>query len=81
MRAERSARVYQRRNKPSNMQIAIIRRFWRRLRDFTLPFEVIPRSNAIFTPFYFEIVVHAFSSVETNPETRKSQSFVGFEED
>ena len=81
MRAQRSALDFQRRNKPRNTQIATIRRFWRRLRDVTLPFEVIPRLNALFTPFYKQNVVHSISNVETIPETRKSQPFVGFDED
>ena len=78
MRAERSARVFQRRNKPTHTKIAIIRRFWKRLRDISIPFEITPRLNALFCPFYMQKVVHAFSSVETRPETRKSQSFADF---
>ena len=70
MRAESSARVFQRRNRPRHAQIAIIRRFWKKLRDISIPFEIIPRLNALFTPFYIQKVVHAFSSDETSPDTR-----------
>ena len=55
--------------------------FQKKLRDISMPFEIISHLNAFFTPFYMENVVHAFSSVEINPDTRKSQSFVDFDED
>ena len=55
--------------------------FEKKLRDISIPFEIIPRLNALFTPFYMQNAVLAFSSVETCPETHKSQSFVGFDED
>ena len=76
MRAERSARVIQRRNKPRHTQIAIIRRLWSKLSSISLPFEIFRSLNAIFTALCVQIVVHAFSSVETSPDTRKSLSFV-----
>ena len=41
MRAERSARVFRHRNKPRYTQIAIIRRFCRKLSDISLPFRDI----------------------------------------
>ena len=81
MSAERSTRVFQRRIRHRHTQIAIIRRFWKRLRDIFIPFEIIPRLNALFTPFYMQTVVHAISSVETRPETRKSQLLVDVDED
>ena len=76
MRAERSARVFQRRSEPRHTKIAIIHRFWRQLCVISLPFEIFRRINAIFTALCVQIVVHAISSVETSPDTRKSQSFV-----
>ena len=78
MRAERSARVFRRRNKPRYTQIAIIRRFCRKLSDISLPLEILRRLNARFTALFVQNVVHAFSIVETRPETRKSQSFADF---
>ena len=81
MRAERSARVFQRRTKPRTSQIAIIRWFQRKLGDISFSFVIFRRLNATFTPFYMQNVVYAFSSVETRPHTRKSQSFVDFDED
>ena len=80
MRAERSARLFQRRNKPTQTQIAIIRRLWKKLRDISIPFEIIPRSDNLFNPFYMQNVVHVFFSVEASPETRKSQSIADFKE-
>ena len=80
LHAERSARVFPRRNKTGNTQIAMIRRFWRWLSVISLPFLIFRRLNALFTPFYKQNAVHAFSSCETSSETRKSQSFVDFDE-
>ena len=65
---------------PGHTQIAIIRRFCRKLCVISLPFEIFRRWYALFTPFYMQNVVHAFSSVETNRDTRKSQSYVDFDE-
>ena len=66
---------------PGHMQIAIIRLFERKLGDISFPFVIFRRLNATFTPFYMQNVVHMISIVETSPETRKSQSFVDFDED
>ena len=55
--------------------------FEKKLSDFSLPLEIISRLNAFFTPFYMQNVVHEFSSVETGPGTRKSQSIADFDED
>ena len=76
MRAERSAHVFQCRNKPRHMQIANIRRFCPNLCVILLPIVIFRRLNALFTALCVQIVVHAISSVETNLDTRKSQSFV-----
>ena len=79
MRAERSARVIRRRNKPKHTQIATVGRFWRKLSSISLPFEIFRSLNALFTESCVQNVVHALSSVETGQDTRKSQSFVDFE--
>ena len=42
---------------------------------------IFRRLNAIFSALRVQNVVHSFSNVETSPETRKSQSFVDFDED
>ena len=76
MRAEISARVFQRRNEPRQAKIAIIHRFWRQLCVISIPFEIFRRLNALFTALCVQVVVHAISSVETSPDTRKPQSFV-----
>ena len=81
LRAERSAHVSQRRNKPRTSKIAIIRRFCRKLSVISIPFKIFRHFKTVFTPFYMQNVVHALSSVETSPETQKSQSFVDFDED
>ena len=78
MRAERSARDFQHRNKPRHKQIAIIRRFCPNLCVIPLPIEIFRRLNALFTALCVQIVVHAISSVETSPGTSKSQSFDDF---
>ena len=80
MRAERSARPFHRRNKPRNSQIALIRLFERKLGDISFPFVIFRRFKALFTPYYMQNVMHMISSVESSPETRKSQSFVDFED-
>ena len=49
MRAECSARVFQRRNKRIYTQIIIICRFWRKLSVVSLPFKICRRLNAPFT--------------------------------
>ena len=79
LHAERSARVFQRRNKPRHTQITIIRRFWRRLSVISFPLVILWRFNAIFTALRVQNVLHASSSVEKIPDTRKSQSFADFE--
>ena len=76
MRAEHSTHVFQRRNKPRHMQIAIIRRYCQNLCVIPLPIEIFRRLNALFTALCMQIEVHALASVETIPETSKSQSFV-----
>ena len=71
MRADRSARDLQRRNKPRHKQIAIIRRFCPNLCVISLPIEIFRRLNANFTALCVQNGVHAFSTVETSPDTRK----------
>ena len=76
MRTDHSARDFQRRNELRHTKIAIFHRFWRQLFVISLPFEIFRILNAIFTALCVPNVVHALSSVETSPDTRKSQSFV-----
>ena len=45
-----------------------------------IPLKIIRRLTAPFTPFYMQNVMHAFSSVETSPDTRKTQSFADIDE-
>ena len=75
-RADCSARALQRRHKPRHTQIAIIRRVCPKLCVISLPCKIFRRLSAVFTVLCVQNVVHAFSSVETSPHTRKSQSFV-----
>jgi signal transduction histidine kinase len=42
--------------------------------------EIFRRLYTLFTPFYAAIAVHSDFSVETSPATRKTQSFLDFEE-
>ena len=80
LREERSAHVFQRRNKPRNYKIEIIRRFCCKLCVISLPSWILRRLIALLTQFYVKNGVHTFSSVETGPETLKSQWFVDFVE-
>ena len=74
MRAERSARVFRRRNKPRYTQIAITRRYCGKLSDISLPFEIFRRFKR---PFHCimpaERSTRLSSNVETSPDTRKLQ--------
>ena len=79
LRAERSVHVFQRRNKPRNYIIAIIRRFCRKLCVISIPFKIFRHFKSLFTPLYLQNVVHTFSSAETSPELQKSQLFVDFD--
>ena len=80
MRAERSASVFQRRNKPRHMEIAIIRRFWSKLSSISLSFVIFRRLNAHFSALCVQNVVHLFYSDEAILDTRTSQSFLDFDE-
>ena len=71
VRADRSARDFQRRNKRRHKQIAIIRRFCPNLCVIPLPIEIFRRLNAPFTALCVQNGVQAFSIVETGPDTRK----------
>ena len=80
LHAERSAHVFQRRNKTRNSKIAMIRRFCRKLRVISIPFKIFQDFKTLLTPLFLQNVVHMFSSVETSPETLKSHLFVDFVE-
>ena len=56
LRAERSAHVFQRRNKPRNSKIAMIRRFCRKLCVISLPFKILRHLNALFAKLYLQNV-------------------------
>ena len=77
--AERSARIFRRRNEPISSQISIIRGFWQKLCIISVPFEIFRTINALFSPFYMQNAVHAFSSVEATRSAGKSQSFFNFD--
>ena len=81
LHAERNAYDFERRHKPTHTQIAIIRRFQRKLGDISFPFVIFQRLSAIFTALCVQNVMHMISIVETCPETRKSQSFDESDED
>ena len=78
MHAERSARVFHRRNKPRHTQIAIIRRFRRKLRVISPPLQIFRRLNALFTALCVQNVVRVLYVVETSPDAHKSQEIVDF---
>ena len=78
--AERSAHVFQRRNKPRTSKIAMIRRFCCKLCIISLPFKILRHLNALFAKLYLQNVAYTFSTVKTSPETVKSQWFVVFDE-
>ena len=80
MRAERSALVFRRRNKPRHMQIAIVRRFRRKLCVISLLFEIFRRFKALFNEICVQNVVRVSYVVETSPDTGKTHSFVDFDE-
>ena len=73
MLSEPGAGVFRRRKKLRHTQTAIIRWFCRKLCDISLPFEIFLRLNALCTALWVPNVVHAFSVVETSPDTRKLQ--------
>ena len=81
MRAERSARVFRSRNKPRYTQIAIIRRFCRKLCYTSLPFEIFRRFKRSFHCIMpAERSTRLSSTVEARPDARKLQLFVDFVE-
>ena len=80
MHAERSARVFHRRNKPRHTQIAIIRRFRRKLRVISPPLQIFRRLNALFNEICVQNVVRVLYVVETSPDTGKTHSFFDFDE-
>ena len=73
MRAERSARAVRRRNKHRCTQIAINRRFCRKLSDISFPFMIFRRLNAPFTALCVQNVVHACP-----PASKQAQMFANY---
>jgi hypothetical protein len=80
LHAEHSARWGKRRNEPNNSHNTIIRPFWRKLVIIAIPLEIFRRLNAQSTIRYAQKTVHAVLHVETSPTTRKTRSFVDFDE-
>jgi hypothetical protein len=76
---ERTAYRFQRRNKPSNSQNSISPRIGRKL-VISFLIEIFRRLYALSTPFYAANAVHTDFSVETSPATRKTQSFLAFDD-
>ena len=74
MRAERSAHVFQRRNKPRHTKIAIIHRFWWQLCVISLPFEIFRRLNALFTALCVQNVVHDCSATSKQAQTQANRN-------
>ena len=74
MRAERSARDFQRRNKPRHKQIAIIRRYCPNLCVIPLPIELFHRLNALFTALCVQDVVHDYSATSKQAHTHANRN-------
>ena len=74
MRAERSAHVFQRRNKPRHKQIAIIRRFCPNLCVIPLPIEIFRRLNALFTALCEKDVVFDCSATSKQAQTQANRN-------
>jgi hypothetical protein len=54
--------------------------FHEKVTVISFPIEIFRRLNAQITAFYVENIVHAVLSFETSPTTRKTRSFVDFNE-
>ena len=74
MCAERSARVFQRRNQPRHKQIAIIRRFCPNLCVIPLPIEIFRRLNALFTALCVQDVVFDCSATSKQAQTQANRN-------
>ena len=74
MRADRSARAFQRRNEPRHTKIAIIHRFWRQLCVMSLPFEIFRRLNALFTTLCVENVAFDCSAASKQSHTQANRN-------
>ena len=74
MRAEHSARVFQRRNKPRRKQIAIIRRFSPNLCGISLSIEIIRRLNALLTALCVLNVVHDCSAASKQAQSQANRN-------
>ena len=74
MRADRSARAFQRRNEPRHKQIAIIRRFCPNLCVISLPIEIFRRLNALFTALCVQNVVHDCSAASKRAQTNANRN-------
>ena len=73
LHAERTARVFHRRYRLRHTQITIIYPFCPKLTVISHRLRYLRRLHARFSPFSMQYVLHAFSTVDTSPETRKLQ--------
>ena len=74
MRADRSSRDFQRRNKPRGKQIAIVRRFCPNLCVISLPNDIFCRLNAILTALCVQDVVHDYSATPKQAYTQANRN-------
>ena len=73
MRADRSARAFQRRYKPRHKQIAIIRRFCPNLCVISLPIEIFRRLNALFSTLFVQNLVFDCSAESKQAHTQANR--------
>jgi hypothetical protein len=80
LRTDHSARCIMLRNEPKNTQNAIILRYCRQMSANSFPLDIFQRLSAQITASYGQNLVHAVLSVETSATTRRTRSFVDFDE-
>ena len=74
MRADRSSRDFQRRNKPRGKQIAIVRRFCPNLCVISLPNDIFCPLNAILTALCVQDVVFDCSLTSKQAQTQANRN-------
>jgi hypothetical protein len=80
LRACHSPRCIKQRYKPKNSQNAIIRRLCLNMTVISFPFEIFRCLNVQITALYAPNTVHAVISNDSSLKTRKTRSFVDFNE-
>jgi hypothetical protein len=80
LRACHSAHCNKQRYKPKTSQNAIIRRLCLNMTVSSFPFEIFRCLNVQITALYAPNTVHAVKSNDTSLKTRKTRSFVDFNE-